>query len=89
MSKNWRPEGYKNPFNPAAISVRDRNGKPISHYEACEAGADAMLGALDSVQDYIRYDNSGMTTFNVVVKKLGSREGKWVFIPDRNKENGV
>lgn len=41
--KGWRPKrGWKNQFNPAAITVRDRNGKPISHHEAFEAGADAM-----------------------------------------------
>jgi len=44
--KNGRPNSWKNPFNPAAIEARDRNWKPISHSEAYEAGADAMLKRL-------------------------------------------
>lgn len=36
----------KNPFNPAAITARNTNGKPISHYDAYEEGADAMLEVL-------------------------------------------
>ena len=31
-----------NPFNPAAVTVKDRNGKPISHHEAFNLGADAQ-----------------------------------------------
>ena len=44
--RHWRPENWKNIVSPAAIQVRDRNGKPISHHEAFELGADAMLEAL-------------------------------------------
>ena len=49
----WRPEDLKNPFSPAAITVRNVfGGKPISHYEAFEYGADAMLEALRKDGDY-------------------------------------
>ena len=41
--KPYRPEGWKNPFLKGAITVHGRDGKPISHNEAFEYGADAML----------------------------------------------
>ena len=40
-----RPPNWKNPFSSAALSVRDREWKPVSHHDAYEAGADAMLKA--------------------------------------------
>ena len=43
---DWRPKNWKNLFNPAAITVVDRNNKPISHYEAFEYGADALFEAV-------------------------------------------
>lgn len=48
-----------------------------------DLGADAMLESLESVPDCIRHDNSGKTTFHVMVKQVGSQKGKWVFIPDK------
>jgi len=42
----WRPNDWENPFNITAPFARDRNDKPISHNEAYESGADAMLEAL-------------------------------------------
>ena len=48
---NWRPKkGWKNPFNPAAIFIKDRNNKPVSHYDAFEEGADAMCKAKDEAR---------------------------------------
>ena len=41
-----RPEGWTNLFHPAASTVKDRHNKPISHYDAFEYGADAMLESL-------------------------------------------
>ena len=42
----WRPKDWKNPFNIAAVYARGNDNKPISHNEAYEYGADAILEAL-------------------------------------------
>ncbi|KKK63995.1 hypothetical protein LCGC14_2988660 [marine sediment metagenome] len=43
---NWRPKELKNPFSVNASTVKDRNGKYISHHDAWEYGVDAILEAL-------------------------------------------
>jgi hypothetical protein len=82
---NWRPEGLKNPFNRGAVVVMDRENKPVSHYDAWEAGADAMLEALKGDR-YI--DCSKMDAFGYVLNDLPPKfrmrknwKGWIVFIP--------
>ena len=71
----WRPEDLKNPFSPAAITVRNVFGdKPISHYEAFEYGADAMLEAL-------REKGLKVTNFG----DLPQGKGLIIFIPEEPK----
>lgn len=76
-----RPEGYKNPFDPAAVTVRGGNdGKPISHHQAFEYGADEMLKALCTDENKLdcideREDKKGSITTE-------HRKGWLVFIPD-------
>ena len=67
----WRPENWKNPFNQAAIKVIGSDDKPISHYEACEYGADAILEALRELGN-----SRGGREENEY------RVGTWIFIPD-------
>lgn len=76
--KNWDIMNY--------CSVEEQMEDPLLAMHFFEAGADAMLEALDSVEDRIVHDNSGKTTFNVVVKQVGSRKGRWVFIPEENDD---
>ena len=42
----WRPKGLKNPISKGAISVRDRNDKPVSHYAVWELAASSTIVAL-------------------------------------------
>ena len=42
MTKTWRPNGWENPFNPAAFY----HHKDFEVHDAFEAGADAILEAL-------------------------------------------
>lgn len=72
----WRPEGLKNPFNPAAVEARDGEGKPLSHYDAFEMALEALLEALKNQPSTIvdRTIRPGSTT---VLWK-----GFWVFIPE-------
>ena len=51
MYKRFRPKGWKNPFSKSAVRAIGTDGKPISHHEAYEYGADEML---QSVKDLLQ-----------------------------------
>lgn len=86
---DWRPEKWENPFDPAAIRIKDRNGKPISHHEAFEAGANAMLEALlntYSITSKMVRDTRHNLSIELPTKEMEKHQvgsGKWVFIPDK------
>ena len=94
----WRPKGWENPFSPAAISVVGNNGKPISHHQVYEAGANAMLKSLQKEGihipkgEYTRISKAqpekqiahyALPSSSAIAKSGTS--GTWVFIPDKEE----
>jgi len=84
---DWRPEGWRNLFSPAAIEVRDKNWKPVSHHEAYEAGASAMLEGLKGGGQWIdvmppTQRGSIMLGFEIKYTKRELVKGHLVFIPE-------
>ncbi len=81
----WRPkEGWKNPFNPAAITVKNIfGGKPISHNEAYEAGADAMLEALKGQGEFVDASKAQYGyVFNHISTYPRTFRGWFILIPE-------
>lgn len=81
MSKNWRPENWKNPFvNPIYYDLLMTKETLEDFKQTFEAGADAMLKALreDGGHRVLPQDNEIPVKLNQLFPKVG-----WVvFIPD-------
>jgi len=81
----WRPkEGWDNPFNRAAIRAYGNDNKPISHHDAYEAGADAILKALK--EDTPRLFDTTIMEAGIKLEKPLEERGAWYFIPDEAKD---
>ncbi len=75
---NYRPKDWDNPHLWVDEDGFDKWGE---HYEAYEAGADAMLEGLGAIRDRLTV-TSDAVTLTIAPLCEGSREGTWYFIPD-------
>jgi hypothetical protein len=87
----WRPESWDNPYGNLDTDIfgSPSIGEKIK-FEAYEAGADAMLGALreQGVKAKTSAEDKLVMAIDQIMMNLGQNEkGKVVFIPDEEADD--